>query len=138
MDFKKKMKQRLYIAVSYIVAGLILLTVGLISGTDNYFFTAFGFTLPTMGILRIIQYRKITRDSQALRKQELEETDERNRMMAERARSWAFSLSMLGAGIVVIILSLLGRHEESLPFAWFVCGMTVLYWVCWTIIQKKY
>ena len=138
MDFKKKMKQRLYLAVAYIVAGLILLTAEIAVGTQNYFFTAFGFTLIIMGILRIGNYRKITRNDQSLRQQELTETDERNRMMAERARSWAFSLSVLAAGIIVIILSLLGYHDEAQPFAWFVCGMTLLYWVCWIIIRKKY
>ena len=138
MDFKKKMKQRLYLAVAYIVTGLILLTTEIAVGTENYFFTAFGFALVTMGILRIGNYRKITRDDQSLRKQELTETDERNRMIAERARSWAFYLSILAVGILVLVLSLLGYHEEALPFAWFVCGMTVLYWICWIIIRKKY
>ena len=138
MDFKKKMKQRLYLAVAYIITGLLLLTAELTAGLENSFFTAFGFALVTMGILRIGNYRKITRNDQSLRQQELTETDERNRMMAERARSWAFSLSVLAAGVIVIVLSLLGYHDEALLFAWFVCGMTLLYWVCWIIIRKKY
>jgi len=138
MEFKKKLKQRLYIAVSYMVVGLFLLIAGIRTNADNYFFTTFGVALLLMGILRIHRYRKITRDDQTIRHQELVETDERNRMMAERARSWAFSFSILIAGVAVIVLSLLGYHEEALPFAWFVCGMTVLYWICWTIIQKKY
>ena len=138
MDFKKKLKQRLYLAIAYLVVGLILLITGIITGTDNYFFTAFGFAMLLMGILRLVQYRKITRDERTVRQQELAETDERNRMIAERARSWAFSFSIILAGTAVIVLSLLGRHEEALPLAWFVCGMTALYWICQAIIQKKY
>ena len=138
MDFKKKLKQRLYLAVAYLVLGLILLVTGITTGTDNYFFTAFGFAMLLMGILRLVQYRKITRDERTVRKQELTETDERNRMIAERARSWAFSFSILIAGVAVIVLSVMGYHEEALPFAWFVCGMTILYWISWAIIQKKY
>lgn len=138
MDFKKKMKQRLYLAVSYLVLGLILIIAAVTTTFQNPFFFSFGIAMVVMGFLRLIQYRKITRDSQALRKQELTETDERNRMMAERARSWTFSLSILIAGVAVIVLSLLGYHEEALPFAWFVCGMVVLYWVCWIIIRTKY
>ncbi len=138
MDFKKKLKQRLYIAVFYIATGLILLIAGIRTNADNYFFTAFGAALLIMGILRIHQYRKITRDDRTIRHQELIETDERNRMIAERARSWTFSLSIMAAGTVVIVLSLLGHHDEALPFAWFVCLMTVLYWICWNIIRRKY
>ena len=138
MEFKKKMKQRLYIAVSYILLGIVLLLAAFAGKSDNYFFTSFGIALMLMGILRLFQYRKITTSDQALRKRELAESDERNRMIAERARSWAFSFSILGAGILVIVLNLLGRHEEALPFAWCVCGMIAVYWICWNIMRKKY
>ena len=138
MEFKKKMKQRLYVALSYILLGTVLLAVAFAGKSDNYFFSAFGFALMVMGILRLLRYRKITASEQTLRKQELAESDERMRMMAERARSWAFSFSIMVAGILVIVLNLLGYHEEALPFAWFVCGMVALYWLCWCIIKRKY
>ena len=138
MDFKKKMNQRFAIAVGYILLGLVLVIADLLEGLDNYFFFSFGFALVIMGILRLFQYRKITKNDQTLRKQELAESDERTRMIAERARSWAFSYSLMGAGIVVIVLSVMGKHDEALPFAWYVCGMCILYWICFAIIRKKY
>ena len=138
MDFKKKMNQRFAIAVGYILLGLVLVIADLLKGLDNYFFFSFGFALVIMGILRLFQYRKITKNDQTLRKQELAESDERIRMIAERARSWAFSYSLMGAGIVVIVLSVMGKHDEALPFAWYVCGMCILYWICFAIIRKKY
>jgi len=138
MEFKKKMKQRLYVALSYILLGIVLLAAAFAGRSDNYFFSAFGFALMVMGILRLLRYRKITASEQTLRKQELAESDERMRMIAERARSWAFSLSVTIAGIIVIVLSLLGKHDAALPFSWFVCAMVVLYWVCWCIIKRKY
>lgn len=138
MEFKKKMKQRFCIAVSYILVGLALIAVDWFQGSMNSFLFPFGLALTVMGILRIFRYRKITKDDASIRRQELMENDERYRMMAERARSWAFSFSVMAAGILVIILSLLGKHDLALPFAWFVCGMTVLYWICWNILRKKY
>ena len=138
MEFKKKLKQRLYIAVSHIILGLVLLTIALLSKSDNYFLTAFGIGILLNGIMRILRHRKITKDAHSIRKQELTENDERLRMMSERAKSWTFSLSIMAAGTVVIVLSLLGYHDEALPFAWYVCGMVVLYWICWNIIRRKY
>ena len=138
MDFEKKIKQRLYIAISYIVLGSILIAAAVIRKTENYFIGTFGFALLAMGIMRLIQHRKITKDENTMRQRKLAETDERNIMMAERARSWAFSLSILIAGIGVIILSLLGLHELVQPLAWFVCLMTLLYWLCWMVIRRKY
>ena len=138
MEFKKKLKQRLYIAVSYIVIGLTLIAADALNHFENQFFFSFGMALTVMGILRLIRHRKITKDDASIRKQELAETDERTLMMAEKARSWAFSYSIMIAGIAVIVLSLLGKHDAAQPFAWFVCGEVVLYWICWLILRKKY
>ena len=138
MEFKKKLKTRLIVAVSYILLGLVLVAVDLMGQTDNYFYTSFGFALIIMGLLRIFRHRKITADERSIRQQELTESDERTRMIAERARSWTFSLTVTLSGAIVLVLSLLGYHDESLPFAWLVCGMVTVYWICYLIIRKKY
>ena len=70
------MKQRLYIAISYIVFGTALALLALITKSENQFLSAFGIALAVMGVLRIFQYRKITRSTDAMRKRELAETDE--------------------------------------------------------------
>lgn len=138
MEFKKKLKTRLIVAVSYILLGLVLVAVDLMGQTDNYFYASFGFTLVIMGLLRIFRHRKITVDERSIRQQELTESDERTRMIAERARSWTFSLTVTLSGAIVLVLNLLGYHDESLPFAWLVCGMVTVYWICYLIIRKKY
>ena len=138
MEFKKKMKQRLYIAVSYCVLGLILIIADVVNSFDNYFIFSFGFALLIMGVLRIVQNRKITNNEKTMHKREIAETDERNIMLSERAKSWTFSFSIMIAGIIVIILSFLGRHELAQPFAWFLCLMVALYWIFRLIANKKY
>ena len=138
MDFKKKMKQRLIIAVVYILIGILLALWALLSKTENSFPSAFGFALIALGILRILQYRKITRSEDTIHRRELAESDERYRMISEKARSWAFSFSILMAGLVVIALSLLGYSDAVQPLAWYVCIMVLLYWVCYRILKRKY
>ena len=138
MAFEKKMKQRRIIALSYIALGLALAIADVLMDSENYFFCSFGVALLVMGILRLRRYRKITASDQTMRKQELTENDERTRMISGRARSCAFSLSITGSGTLVIVLNLLGFRDLALPFAWYVCGMVILYWICWLILNKKY
>lgn len=138
MEFKKKLRTRLYVAISYILLGLVLIAANTLNHFENDFFFSYGIALLVMGVVRLIRHRKITKDEASMRKQEVTETDERFLMMSERAKSWAFSFSALIAGIIVIVLSLLGYQEEALPFAWFVCGQIGLFWICWCIIRKKY
>ena len=91
-----------------------------------------------LGIFRIAQNRKIAKSEQSIHRQQVAESDERNRMLSERAKSWTFNFSIIAAGVIVIVLSLLGYHDEAQPFSWFVCAMIVLYWVFRIIAGKKY
>ena len=138
MEFKKKLKQRLYIALSYIAIGIALIAADVLNHFENTFIFSFGVTMLVMGVIRLIRHRKITKDDASIRKQELSEIDERIRMISERAKSWAFSFSLLVCGIVVIVLSLMGYHDQAQPFTWYICGMVVLYWIFWFILGKKY
>lgn len=138
MDFKKRMRQRWYLAFSYCVIGIVFIIVFWLGETENYFLNSFGFALLAIGITRIVQNRKITKSEDSMRKREILESDERNRMIAERAKSWTFTFSITTAGIIVIILSILGYHDQAQPLAWLMCLMVAIYWVFWLIAQKKY
>ena len=51
MEFKKKLKQRLYIALSYIAIGIALIAADVLNHFENQFFFSFGMTLTVMGLL---------------------------------------------------------------------------------------
>lgn len=138
MEYKKKLKQRLFVNLAWAVFGIGMILYWFLSGTGNTYPLSLGIAFIIMGMIRIVQYHHIVHDEKAMKEQEIAEKDERNKMMSERAKSWTFSLSLFIAGDICIILSLLGKHEAALPFAWYLCGMTVVYWICFTVIQKKY
>ena len=138
MDFEKKLKLLLNTGIAYCVIGVILIVADLILNFENHFISTFSITLLLLGILRIVQNKRITKSEKTMHKREVAETDERNKMIAERAKSWSFSCSILLAGIIVIVLSFLGYHDQAQPFGWFVCVMITLYWVFWLIASKKY
>ena len=138
MEFKKKLRKRLYIAVSYLALGIVLNIAAAVTNSANPFLSSFGSCMIVMGLVRILRHVRLVRSDSAVKQQEIAETDERNLMIAERARAWAFSFTVFGAGVAVIVLSLLGYHNVALPFAWLVCGMILIYWICWHIIQRKY
>ena len=138
MEYKKILKKRLCYSIGWMIMGLIMAIVWFVTDTENTFLFSFGIALVTIGVIRIIQYRKTTKDETSLRQKQLQETDERNRMLAEKARSWAFSFYILLAGIGVILCSLLGHMDAVQPLARSVCLLAVLYWLSYLILNKKY
>ncbi len=137
MDYKKKLKSRLNIAIVYIALGIMMIASTFINKTENDFISSFGFVMVIMGIIRIRNYRMITKDENTIRKQQIIETDERNVSIIHKAKSAAFSIYFLILGITVIILSLLSMHEVAKWISYSVCLLVVIYWICYFVYQKK-
>lgn len=137
MDFKKKLKLRLNVAITYIVLGVILIVGTFITKTENEFISSFGFAMIIMGFVRIRNYRMITKDEGTIRKQQIMETDERNISIIHKAKSTAFAIYIFILGIAVIVLSFIGMHEAAKWVAYSVCLLIVIYWICYFIYQKK-
>lgn len=135
MEFKKKLKKRLYIAIVYTVLGLLMITSTFIIQTDD-FISSFGFALFLMGIARIRNYFIITRNEETIKKREIAETDERNILIMHKAKSAAFSVYVLLSSLAVIVLSFLNMHELSKWIEIGVCVFVVIYWICYMIYQK--
>ena len=95
MDYKKKLKQRLYYGVICIVLGVIMIIGVTATKSENEYISAFGFAVAMVGIARIIQYLKITKNEDSIKKQKINETDERNLSIIQKAKSATFSIYLL-------------------------------------------
>ncbi|MBE6988830.1 MAG: hypothetical protein E7432_08690 [Ruminococcaceae bacterium] len=137
MEFRKKLKTRLYIAIAYIIIGAITTAVVFGMNIENEFFSAYGIALIVCGAVRLRQYIKLTSSEENIRKQEIAESDERNIAIMNKARSWAFSLYVILMGVAVIILEIIGKAEIATAAAISICGLVVLYWISYHAISRK-
>ena len=137
MDFKKKLKTRLYIAIIYIALGVMMIVGVFASESDNDFISALGFAVAMVGLARIIQYLIITKNEDSIRKQKVNETDERNVSIIHKAKSTTFTIYITLMCTAVIILSLFNMHDIAKYIAYPVCLLVVIYWLCYFIYQKR-
>lgn len=136
MDFKKRIKTRLYVGIAYIFLGIAMISITFLNITDNEFVSSFGLALALMGLVRIRNYFLITRNDEALKKQEIAETDERNISIINKARGMAFIAYIMIAALSVIVLALLGYHEIARWISYSVALLVAIYWVCYIIYRK--
>ncbi len=137
MDFRKKMKTRLFIAIGYIVLGVALIIVFNVFGTENSFNSSFGFALAVVGIAQIKKYYLITKNEETLKKREIAESDERNISIANRAKSLSFMIYLMLACIAVIVLNFLELSLLATVISGTVCILILIYWISYWIISKK-
>ena len=137
MDFKKKLKTRLYVAITYIVLGIILIGWGFFAQTNNNYMSYLGLALAVIGCVRIRNYVIITRNDESIKKQQIAETDERNISIMHKARSAAFLVYILISCAVVTTLSVLNLHDIAKWIGYSVLSLVVIYWICYWVYQRK-
>lgn len=137
MDFEKKLKSRLKITVGYIAIGIILVILNLTKIIENEYLMTFGITLALIGGLKIIQYKRITKNEETIRSRKIEETDERNIANIHKAKSAAFGWYLIIICILVTVMSVMGEREYSKILALNVCLLVLLYWISYFIYSRK-
>ncbi len=138
MEYKKKLKVRLMVSVALLITCIgIIITSNLLADKSS-FFSPLGLGLAVISLARIRNYIIITKNEDRLRKQEIAETDERNLMIANKAKSISFYIYLLLSCIAVIVLQLLNKSEIAMYISYSVCAMLLIYWVCYLIIRKKH
>ncbi|MBQ5369200.1 MAG: hypothetical protein IIU56_03185 [Peptococcaceae bacterium] len=138
MEFEKKLKKRILTARIFLIAGPLLMAVSIWRNLDNEFFFAWGTALMVIGIVRLRQYRKLMASPEAMRAQEVAETDERNVMLANKAKSYAFFWYVLICSVAVIVLEFMNQVQIATSLAFSVCFLILLYWVCYYVLRRKY
>ncbi|MBR6513824.1 MAG: hypothetical protein IKT46_03210 [Clostridia bacterium] len=136
MDFKKRMKIRLWTNIIYIVLGVAMIAAGFITKTDNEFVSSFGLTLTVVGLALI--KKNIITSEEKLKRREIAENDERNIAIVHKARSWAFSFYVILGCLAVIVLSLLSLQDIASWIGVGVFSLIAIYWICYFIVRKKY
>ncbi|MBQ9936903.1 MAG: hypothetical protein IJO86_01085 [Oscillospiraceae bacterium] len=137
MDFRKKLKIRLSIAIGYIILGLAMIITFNIIKTENEFLSSFGFALIVIGIVQIRKYIMITKNEETIIKRQIAETDERNISIANRAKSISFIIYVLLAAVLVIVLELLNKTQLAMIISGTICVLILIYWISYWIISKK-
>ncbi len=137
MDFKKKLKVRLFTAIAYIVLGAAMIIISLAIKTENEFISSFGFALIFVGIARIRKHMLITKNDETVKRQEIAETDERNIYIANKAKTFTFSLYIIISCLAAIVLQFFDVSLLSQYIFLSVCLLLIIYWVSYFIIRKK-
>ena len=137
MQFRKKLKTRLYFAIAFIVLGITLIAASFITKTENHFISSFGLALVVTGIARTRRYFIITKNEERIKKAEISETDERNIFIQHKARGAAFYIYLLVSGLSVIVLSFISAHEAAKWISFSMCVLVVIYWISYLVYQRK-
>ena len=132
-----KLETRILVSILWVILGGILEGLSFAEITDEYW-SGMGSALLTVGILQLLRWHRLRKNTAYREKMEVERHDERNHFIRGRAWAWAGYLFILIAAVASIILRVLHQDLLSLAASYSICLMLILYWISYLILRKKY
>ncbi len=138
MDYRKKLKQRLYLGIFYIIFGIAIIAITFIKRSDNSYFSTLGILFAVFGLKRIRQYFVITKSEESIKKQEIAETDERYIMLMQKSATLSFTISSILGAIAIFVLHLCDMSLYASIVSYVICAYIFIQVICYFVLARKY
>lgn len=135
MKYKAILKMRTVLYCAYIALGIAAVILGIYA--ENDFTAPLGAAFATVGVCGIIKHLRLIKNPSALKSAEIEENDERNIYIYQRARSLAFTITSLLAAIGIIVFGVMGEKVIMKTLAYILCAALVIYLICYYSLRRR-
>ena len=123
--------------IIFVAAGAVLAVLGFMNKVDSYW-TGLGGGLIGVGIIQIIRWHRYHSDEEYRENFDINNNDERNIYLNERAASWTFRISVIAATASAIIAKLMGYGDISFVLSMVVCALLMIYLGVYIYFSKKF
>lgn len=132
-----KVDKRVIVSIIWVILGAVLIALAF-AGIVDMFWNGMGSGLLVVGVIHLLRYYRLNKNEAYREKIEVEEKDERNLFLRNKAWAWSGYLFVLIAAVACIVLRIAGQEMLSMAAAFAVCLMIVLYWISYFTLRKKY
>ena len=130
-------KKRIVIQILEILAGIILLGLG-IAGKVDEFWSGMGGALIGVGGMYLVQTIRYHKNEAYRENVNTERNDERNRFLHMKAWQLTAGWFIMIAAVATFVFKFMGREDLMMLCSGSVCLMITLYWVIYLCLRKKY
>ena len=132
-----KKDKRMIVSIIWVILGTVLIALAFAEKVD-VFWNGAGSGLLVVGVLQLLRQYRFSKNESYREKIEIEEKDERNHFIRNKAWAWTGYLFVLIAAVLCIIFKIVGQEVLSFAASGAVCLMLLLYWISYLILRKKY
>lgn len=137
MKYEKRIKLSVLVNIVWIILGTVLICLSF-AGKVDMFWNGMGTSLLVIGVIQLLRYYRLNKNEAYRERMEIEENDERNRFIRNKAWAWTGYLFMMLTAISCIVLRIVGQELLCLAASGAVCFMLVVYWIVYSVLKRKY
>lgn len=131
------LKKRIIVQLCEIVAGVILLGLG-IAGKVDEFWSGMGGALIGVGAMYLVQNIRYQKNPDYRENVNTERNDERNRFLHMKAWQMVGGWFVIIAAVATFVFKFAGKEDLMMLCGGAVCLMTFMYWIFFLYLKKKY
>ena len=129
--------KKVMVSVLWIMIGIILIGLAFAGKVDE-FWNGMGSGLLIVGVLQLIRFYRFQNNEAYREKIEIEQNDERNRFIRNKAWAWAGYMFVILVSILSIVFRIMGQELLAIVSAQSVCLVLLLFWGSYIFLRKKY
>lgn len=131
-------QKKMYMALIFAL-GIVMLFLGFFvyKEIDTYL-VSMGTAFSLVSVLKFIQYSRIEKDAEKMKRIELANTDERTAFIAGKAMNMMFYISILLETTALVISAIMFKNSAVYALAILVCIQTGGYSLLYRFYDKKY
>ena len=130
-------KKRIVVQILEIVAGIILLGLG-IAGKVDEFWSGMGGALIGVGAMYLVQNIRYQKNPDYRENVNTERNDERNKFLNMKAWQMTGSWFVIIAAVATFVFKFAGKEDLMMLCGGTVGLMTFMYWIFFLYLRKKY
>lgn len=129
--------KRIMFSILWVLIGTIL-NVCHFAGLIEEFWSSMGIALIIVGALQIFRFQKYKKNDEYREKMDIENSDERNKFIANKAWAWAGYVYVMFAAVMTIVFKIIDKEELMMAASMSVCFIITAYWISYIVLKKKY
>ena len=130
-------KKRIIVQILEILAGIILLGLG-IAGKVDEFWSGMGGALIGVGAMYLVQNIRYQKSADYRENVNTQRNDERNQFLHMKAWQMVGSWFVIIAAVATFVFKFAGKEDLMMLCGGAVCLMTFMYWIFFLYLKKKY
>lgn len=121
-----------------LAAGISLIIANVIRNNGNTTVSSFGVGLLTVSVIKLIQYYRVSKNPELMKKYEISQKEERYIYIAQKSGYMVYVVSILAQFAGIFVLILMGKENFAMWLCAFMGFQILVYLISYYVFSKKY
>lgn len=120
------------------IAGAMLVSLSFIRGDESTQISSFGMGLCAVSIVKLIQFYRISKNPEFMKKYKIAQNEERYIYIAQKSGYFTYAVSIIVQFLVIFVLLIMNKESYAMIISGVMGVQIFVYLISYYVFSKKY